>query len=59
MVRKTILHKDTLQKKRLENYRQQIAKTSADPIFKADIDEIMEDFKFVDSEADRKKLLKC
>jgi hypothetical protein len=41
---------DTLQKIRLENYRQQIAKAAADPMVKADIDEIMEDFKYVDGE---------
>lgn len=41
---------DTLQKIRRDNYRQQIAKAAADPMVKADIDEIMEDFKYVDGE---------
>lgn len=41
---------DTLQKIRWENYRQQIAKAAADPMVKADINEIMEDFKYVDGE---------
>jgi hypothetical protein len=41
---------ETLQKIRRDNYRQQIAKAAADPMVKADIDEIMEDFKYVDGE---------
>lgn len=41
---------ETLQKVRSENYRQQIAKAASDPMVKADIDEIMEDFKYVDGE---------
>lgn len=41
---------DTLQKIRRDNYRQQIAKAASDPMVKADIDEIMDDFKYVDGE---------
>lgn len=41
---------ETLQKVRRENYRQQIAKAASDPMVKADIEEIMEDFKYVDGE---------
>ena len=42
----------TLQKIKRENYRKQIAAAANDPMVKADIEEITEDFKYADGELD-------
>lgn len=42
----------TVQNIKRENYRKQIADAASDPMVKADIEEINEDFKYADGELD-------